>query len=146
MPGRPAPHQDPHLHLAGAAPGGVAGGQWYQLHRLKVPTGLSKHCYQIKRTKYHLRGGDRCGEVFDALMGPVDEKDVLTVTRLAHEWQVTFARKGPMEVIRECGTITIGGTKFLLRKVVQRSPAGRVRWISPYKLVQVHWLPGYDPV
>ena len=48
------------------------------------------------------------GEVIDALMGLVEERDVLTVTRLAHEWQVTFARKEPMEVIGDGSTITRG--------------------------------------
>ena len=85
------------------------------------------------------------GELIDALLGLVKERDVLTVTRLAREWQVTFARKEPMEVIGDGGTITIGGTKFLLRKVEERSSAGRVRWISPFRLVRVHWLPGYVP-
>ena len=85
------------------------------------------------------------GEVIDALMGLVEEKDVLTVTRLAREWQVTFAKKEPMEVMEDGGTITIGGTKFLFRKVAERSSGGRVRWISPFKLVRVHWFPGYVP-
>ena len=70
---------------------------------------------------------------------------MLTVTRLAREWQVTFARREPMEVIGDGGTITIRGTKFLLSKVAEKSSAGGVRWISPFRLVRVHWLPGYVP-
>ena len=64
------------------------------------------------------------GEVIDALMGLVEERDVLTVTRLAREWQFTFARREPMEVIGDGGTITIGGTKFLLRKVAKNHRRG----------------------
>ena len=51
----------------------------------------------------------------------------------------------PMETIGEGGTITIAGTKFLVRKVAEKSSRGGVRWISPFKLVRVHWLPGYVP-
>ena len=50
------------------------------------------------------------------------------VTRLARKWQVTFARKEAMEVIGDGGTITMGGTKVLLRKVAERS-SGRARGV-----------------
>ena len=58
---------------------------------------------------------------------------------------MTFGRKEPMETIGEGDTITIAGNKFLVRKVAEKSSGGGVRWISPFKLVRVHWLPGYVP-
>ena len=79
------------------------------------------------------------GELIDTLMGLVEERDVLTVTHLACKWQVTFARKEPMEVIGDGGTITIVPIEKSCGKVI----GGGVRWISPFRLVRVHWLPGY---
>ena len=56
VPGRPAPHQDPHLHPAGAALGGVAGGQWYQVHKLTGPNWFIKALQSNKTGKISLAG------------------------------------------------------------------------------------------
>ena len=87
--------------IAGSTPGpskGSAGPVGRQPVVSSPPIDRTQLVYQSVAIELNGQNVTR-SEVIDALIGLVEGRDILTLTRLAREWQVTFARKEPMEVI-----------------------------------------------
>ena len=120
-----------------ATTGGASGGEDDGFDREEV-----RMIYRTAAIETGYKNLDR-SEVARQVCDAVGERHILSIYRQPQEWQVVFLSLKACDEFVAQRSIIVDEESYMIRRVAERLPSGTTKWVRPYSIVRLHWLPRF---